>query len=135
MAEDSPVAAPAPVQNVQLDNVRSVVAAAQKPPHPMQTQVITDLNKNSRDQGIKFTPGQPVDIPHSLGRAPAGVNVVRTINDTNAAKSAPAAAPNLQVISVRNATGQKVMRVRYIAPKDDLGKDIMTPVRMHLEVR
>ena len=54
--------------------------------------------------------------------------------DTPNASSAPYAAPNLQVVEVPGSLGQKIMRLRYIAPKDDQGNDVTAPVRLHLEL-
>jgi hypothetical protein len=57
------------------------------------------------------------------------------VTNTPNAKSAPYATPNLQVVEVPGPLGQKIMRLRYIAPKDDNGNDVLDPVRLHLEIR
>lgn len=127
---------PRPSGNAQLDRVQRTVSDAtdairQQPP-PSQT--VTSLSKNSPGQGITFKPGQTVDIPHNLGRIPNGFNIAKVLTNTPKASSAPYATPNLQVVEVPGPLGQKIMRLRYIAPKDDQGNDVMTPVRLNLEI-
>lgn len=125
-----------PSGNAQLDRVQRTVSDAtdairQQPP---PSQVVTSLSKNSPGQGITFKPGQIVDVPHNLGRTPSGFNIAKVVTNTPNAGSAPYAAPNLQVVEVPGPLGQKIMRLRYIAPKDDQGNDVTTPVRLHLEI-
>jgi hypothetical protein len=127
---------PRPSGNAQLDRVQRTVSDAtdairQQPP-PSQT--VTSLSKSSPGQGITFKPGQTVDIPHNLGRIPNGFNIAKVLTNTPKASSAPYATPNLQVVEVPGPLGQKIMRLRYIAPKDDQGNDVMTPVRLNLEI-
>lgn len=138
MAADTPAQAPPPpATNVNVEKVQKEVAAASAAvkAQPPPSQTVRDLNTNSMNQGVMFRPGQTVDIPHKLGRVPTQVNPVRVVTNTNSANSAPAAVPNLQMVTVRNSAGKKMVRVRYIAPKDDTGANINTPVRLHVEVR
>lgn len=121
-----------PVANAMQDTLAQVTKAIRQQPSPKQ--LITSLGSQSPDQGITFRPGQIVDIPHGLGRSAAGFNIAKVVTDTPSASSAPYATPNLQVVEVPGALGQKVMRLRYIAPKDDQGNDVTTPVRLHLEI-
>lgn len=127
---------PRPSGNAQLDRVQRTVSDAtdairQQPP---PSQVVTSLGKKAPGQGITFKPGQIVDVPHNLGRTPSGFNIAKVVTNTPNAGSAPYAAPNLQVVEVPGPLGQKIMRLRYIAPKDDQGNDVTTPVRLHLEI-
>ena len=128
---------PKPSGNAQLDRVQRAVAdstdAIRQQPPPSQT--VTSLGKATPGQGITFKPGQIVDVPHNLGRAPNGFNIAKVVTNTPNAKSAPYATPNLQVVEVPGPLGQKIMRLRYIAPKDDNGNDVLDPVRLHLEIR
>ena len=107
------------------------VGTMQQPP---PSQLVTTLSKNRPGQGVKFKPGQTVDIPHNLGRTPNGFNIAKVITNTNQASSAPAAVPNLQVVEVPGPLGQKIMRLRYIPPKDSNGNEILDPVSLHLEI-
>ena len=121
-----------PLANAMQDSLAAVTKSLRQQPPPKQ--LITALGTQAPDQGITFKPGQIVDIPHGLGRAAAGFNIAKVVTDTPEARSAPYAAPNLQLVEVPGALGQKVMRLRYIPPKDDAGKDVLTPVRLHLEI-
>lgn len=122
--------------NLVIDQAQKAIAqttdAVRQAPLPSQT--VTSLSKSQPGQGIMFKPGQIVDVPHNLGRVANGFNIAKVITNTNRASSAPAAVPNLQVVEVPNALGQKVMRLRYIPPKDSAGNDILDPVRLHLEI-
>lgn len=127
---------PRPSGNAQLDRVQRAVsdstdAIRQQPP---PSQMVTSVTKGAPGQGITFKPGQIVDVPHNLGRVPTGFNIAKVVTNTPNAGSAPYAAPNLQVVEVPGPLGQKIMRLRYIAPKDDQGNDVTTPVRLHLEI-
>ena len=127
---------PRPSGNAQLDRVQRAVsdstdAIRQQPP---PSQMVTSVTKGAPGQGITFKPGQIVDVPHNLGRVPTGFNIAKVVTNTPNAASAPYAAPNLQVVEVPGPLGQKIMRLRYIAPKDDQGNDVTTPVRLHLEI-
>lgn len=127
---------PRPSGNLTLDKAQRSIADAtdairQQPP---PSQLVTSLGKNRPGQGVKFKPGQTVDIPHNLGRTPNGFNIAKVITNTNQASSAPAAVPNLQVVEVPGPLGQKIMRLRYIPPKDANGNDILDPVNLHLEI-
>jgi hypothetical protein len=128
---------PRPSGNAQLDRVQRAVSdstdAIRQQPPPSQT--VTSLGSGSPGQGITFKPGQIVDVPHNLGRTPNGFNIAKVVTNTPNAKSAPYATPNLQVVEVPGPLGQKIMRLRYIAPKDDNGNDVLDPVRLHLEIR
>lgn len=122
--------------NPQLNRIQKVLSqttdALRQQPLPSQT--VTSLSKSRPGQGIVFKPGQTVDIPHNLGRVPSGFNIAKVITNTPQASSAPAAVPNLQVVEVPGPLGQKVMRLRYIPPKDSSGNDILDPVSLHLEI-
>jgi len=127
---------PRPSGNLTLDKAQRSIAEAtdairQQPP---PSQLVTSLTKNRPGQGIQFKPGQTVDIPHNLGRSPNGFNIAKVVTNTNQASSAPAAVPNLQVVEVPGPLGQKIMRLRYIPPKDSNGNDILDPVNLHLEI-
>lgn len=127
---------PRPSGNLTLDTAQRSIADAtdairQQPP---PSQLVTSLEKNRPGQGVKFKPGQTVDIPHNLGRTPNGFNIAKVVTNTNQASSAPAAVPNLQVVEVPGPLGQKIMRLRYIPPKDANGNDILDPVNLHLEI-
>lgn len=127
---------PRPSGNLTLDKAQRSIAEAtdairQQPP---PSQLVTSLTKNRPGQGIQFKPGQTVDIPHNLGRTPNGFNIAKVVTNTNQASSAPAAVPNLQVVEVPGPLGQKIMRLRYIPPKDSNGNDILDPVSLHLEI-
>lgn len=85
--------------------------------------------------GIVLRPNQSVDVPHNLARQVQSVGVASLINPLGNAKSAPAAAPNLQVVEVPGPVGKRIVRVRYIPPKDDKGVDIKSPsIRAKLEL-
>jgi hypothetical protein len=86
-------------------------------------------------RGITLKPGQTVDVPHNLGKVASSVSVASLINPMSNAASAPSAAPNLQVIEMPGDVGKRMVRVRYLAPKDDKGKDLDTPqIRAKLEL-
>lgn len=121
-----------PLANQMQESLAQVTKALRQQPPPKQ--LITSLGTQTPDQGINFKPGQIVDIPHGLGRTAAGFNIAKVVTDTPNASSAPYASPNLQVVEVPGPLGQKIMRLRYIPPKDDQGKDVTTPVRLHLEI-
>lgn len=85
--------------------------------------------------GIVLRPNQTVDVPHNLARQVQSASVASTINPLSNAKSAPTASPNLQVIEMPGDVGKRIVRVRYIPPKDDTGKDIDSPaIRAKLEL-
>lgn len=128
---------PAPSGDQALDKVQDVLrqtTEAVRNGPPNQTTV-KSIVKNKPDQGIVFRPGQTVDIPHNLGRVPNGFNIGKVLTNTQLASSAPAAVPNLQIVAVPGPLGQQIMRLRYIAPKDADGNDILDPVRLQLEIR
>jgi hypothetical protein len=87
------------------------------------------LQKNRPNQGVTFKPGQIVDIPHQLGRLPAGFNIAKILTNGNASSAMPSASPNLQLVTVAGNLGQKVMRLRYVAPAGSTES-----VRLHLEL-
>ncbi len=121
-----------PLANAVQESLAQVTKSLRQQPPPKQ--LVSSLSKQFPDQGITFKPGQIVDIPHGLGRVAAGFNIARVVTDTPNASSAPYATPNLQVVEVPGPLGQKIMRLRYIAPKDDNGDDVLTPVRLNLEI-
>ena len=127
---------PAPTGNQDVDRVQQALNATTEAVRngPPPRQLVTSLSKNAPGQGVTFKPGQTVDIPHTLGKSPTGFNIAKVVTNTPNAGSAPYASPNLQVVPVPGPLGQKIMRLRYIAPKDDAGKDVDTPVRLHLEI-
>lgn len=128
---------PAPSGDQALDKVQDVLrqtTEAVRNGPPNQTTV-KSIVKNKPDQGIVFRPGQTVDVPHNLGRVPNGFNIGKVLTNTQLASSAPAAVPNLQIVAVPGPLGQQIMRLRYIAPKDADGNDILDPVRLQLEIR
>lgn len=121
-----------PLANAMQESLAQVTKSLRQQPPPKQ--LITSLSRQFPDQGITFKPGQTVDIPHGLGRVAAGINIAKVVTDTPRADSAPYAAPNLQVVEVPGALGDKIMRVRYIAPKDEDGNDVTDPVKLNLEI-
>lgn len=122
-----------PLANAMQESLAAVTKSMRQQPPPKQ--LVTSLGTQTPDQGITFKPGQIVDIPHGLGRVAAGFNIAKVVTDTPRAGSAPLAAPNLQVVEVPGPLGQKIMRLRYIAPKKDNGEDAdASPVRLHLEL-
>jgi hypothetical protein len=127
---------PRPSGDLTFDKTQRALSEAtdairQQPP---PSQMVTSLSKGKPGQGVVFKPGQTVDIPHNLGRIPNGFNIAKVVTNTNRAGSAPAAVPNLQVVEVPGPLGQKIMRLRYIPPKDPAGNDILDPVSLHLEI-
>jgi hypothetical protein len=121
-----------PLANAMQESLAAVTKSLRQQPPPKQ--LITSLGTQTPDQGIQFKPGQIVDIPHGLGRNAAGFNIARVVTDTPSASTAPYAAPNLQVVEVPGPLGQKIMRLRYIPPKDENGNDVLDPVRLNLEI-
>jgi hypothetical protein len=121
-----------PLANAMQESLAAVTKSLRQQPPPKQ--LVTSLGTQTPDQGVTFKPGQIVDIPHGLGRNASGFNIAKVVTDTPNASSAPYAAPNLQLVEVPGALGQKIVRLRYIAPKDDQGKDVTAPVRLHLEI-
>ena len=121
-----------PLVNAMQDSLAQATKALRQQPPPKQ--LVTALGQQTPDAGVQFKPGQIVDIPHSLGRSAAGFNIAKVVTDTPNASSAPYAAPNLQVVEVPGPLGQKIMRLRYIAPRDSNGNPVTTPVRLHLEI-
>jgi hypothetical protein len=123
--------APAPTGNATIDGIQQAVKqttqAARAAPPPRQ--VVTGLQKNRPNQGVTFKPGQIVDIPHQLGRLPAGFNIAKILTNGNASSAMPSASPNLQLVTVAGNLGQKVMRLRYVAPAGSTES-----VRLHLEL-
>lgn len=128
--------APTPTGDTKIDDIQDAVKqttqAARQAPLPRQT--VTSLSKNRPDQGITFKPGQTVDVPHNLGRLPAGFNIAKIVTNQPTAGSMPYASPNLQMIPVAGPLGQKIMRLRYVAPTDSNGNPVNDPVRLHLEL-
>jgi hypothetical protein len=121
-----------PLANAMQESLAAVTKSLRQQPPPKQ--LITSLGTQAPDQGVQFKPGQIVDIPHGLGRNAAGFNIARVVTDTPSASTAPYAAPNLQVVEVPGPLGQKIMRLRYIPPKDENGNDVLDPVRLNLEI-
>mgnify|MGYP003344653920 CR=1 FL=1 len=122
-----------PLANAMQESLKTVTKLMRQQPPPKR--LVTALGNQTPDQGVTFKPGQIVDIPHGLDRTPAGFNIAKVVTDTPRAGSAPIAAPNLQVVEVPGPLGQKIMRLRYIAPKKDNGEDAdASPVRLHLEI-
>ena len=123
--------APTPTGDTKVDDVQDAVKqttqAARAAPPPRQ--VVTGLQKNRPNQGVTFKPGQTVDIPHQLGRLPAGFNIARVLTNGNSASAMPSASPNLQLVPVAGNLGQKIMRLRYVAPTGSTES-----VRLHLEL-
>lgn len=123
--------APTPTGDTKIDDIQDAVKqttqAARAAPPPRQ--VVTGLQKNRPNQGVTFKPGQTVDIPHQLGRLPAGFNIARVLTNGNSASAMPSASPNLQLVPVAGNLGQKIMRLRYVAPTGSTES-----VRLHLEL-
>lgn len=128
---------PTPTGNEALDKIqdalRQTTQAVRNGP-PNQTTVSSG-SSNRPDQGVVFKPGQTVDVPHNLGRDPTGFNIGKVLTNTAQASSAPYAVPNLQMVPIAGPLGQRIMRLRYIPPKDKDGNDVLDPVRLQLEVR
>jgi len=123
--------APTPTGDTKIDDIQDAVKqttqAARAAPPPRQ--VVTGLQKNRPNQGVTFKPGQTVDIPHQLGRLPTGFNIARVLTNGNSASAMPSASPNLQLVPVAGNLGQKIMRLRYVAPTGSTES-----VRLHLEL-
>ena len=123
--------APTPTGDTKIDDIQDAVKqttqAARAAPPP--SQVVTGLQKNRPNQGVTFKPGQTVDIPHQLGRLPAGFNIAKVLTNGNSASAMPSASPNLQLVPVAGNLGQKIMRLRYVAPTGSTES-----VRLHLEL-
>lgn len=123
--------APTPTGDTKIDDIQDAVKqttqAARAAPPPRQ--VVTGLQKNRPNQGVTFKPGQTVDIPHQLGRLPAGFNIAKVLTNGNSASAMPSASPNLQLVPVAGNLGQKIMRLRYVAPTGSTES-----VRLHLEL-
>lgn len=123
--------APTPTGDTRVDDIQeslkqTTMAARQAPP---PRQMVTTLSKHKPDQGVTFKPGQIVDIPHTLGRLPAGFNIAKILTDGNKAAAMPGAVPNLQLVPVAGQLGQKIMRLRYVPPAG-----VTDAVRLHLEL-
>lgn len=101
----------------------------------LKKQVIDGLAPSDPPgRGIQLRPNQTVDIPHNLGKQVSSIGVASLINPMNNASSAPAAAPNLQLVELPGELGKRIVRVRYIPPRDDAGKDLTVPaIRAKLE--
>lgn len=127
---------PTPTGDATQDRVQqslnATTEAVRRGPPPRQ--LVTSMGRSAPGEGVVFRPGQTVDIPHNLGKVPTGFNIAKVLTDTSLASSAPYASPNLQVVQVPGPLGQKIMRLRYIAPKNDQGNDVTTPIRLHLEL-
>lgn len=123
--------APTPTGDTRVDDIQDAVKqttqASRAAPPPRQ--MVTNLNKNAPGQGVKFMPGQTIDIPHQLGRVPSGFNIAKIITNGNSASAMPSASPNIQLIPLPGDLGQKIMRLRYIAPTGSTD-----PVKLHLEL-
>jgi len=86
-------------------------------------------------RGVSLNPGQTVDVPHSLGKEASSVGIASLINPRSNPGSAPSAYPNLQLIELPGDVGKRMVRVRYLAPKDDKGNNLDTPqIRAKLEL-
>ena len=124
-----------PLANAVQESLAEVTKSLRQQPPPKQ--LVTSLSKQTPDQGIMFKPGQIVDIPHGLGRVATGFNIAKVVTDTPSASTAPYQAPNLQVVEVPGPLGEKIMRLRYIAPKRWDGTkevEVLDPVRLNLEI-
>lgn len=128
---------PAPTGDEAVDKVQDALRQTTEAVRggPPNERLVTSLIRNKPDQGVTFRPGQTVDVPHNLGRNPQGFSIAKVITNNQLASSAPYASPNLQVVPVAGPLGQRIMRLRYIAPKDSDGNDVLDPVRLHLEIR
>ena len=132
---------PTPTGDQAQDHVQQALNATTEAVRrgPPPRQLVTGLNKNKPDQGVVFKPGQIVDIPHSLGKTPTGFNIAKVVTNTPQAGSAPYASPNLQVVQVTGPLGQKIMRLRYVAPTKyttttGQNEELTDSVRLHLEL-
>lgn len=124
-----------PLANSVQEALAAVTKSLRQQPPPKQ--LVTSTSKQMPGQGITFKPGQIVDIPHGLGRVASGFNIAKVVTNTNNASTAPYQAPNLQVVEVSGELGQKIMRLRYIAPKRWDGTkevEVADPVRLNLEI-
>lgn len=124
--------------NDSLDNVQETLAQVTQVQRNqgLQKRVVEKVvPSEAPGRGIQLRPGQTVDIPHSLGKQASSVALAGLINPKSNAASAPIATPNLQVIEMPGDIGKRMVRVRYIPPKDDNGEDIPTPqIRAKLEL-
>lgn len=142
MAISKPQAyAPTPTGDTKIDDIQDAVKqttqAVRALPSPRQT--VKSLAPNNPDGGVLFKPGQIVDIPHQLGRVPAGFNIAKVVGNRPGPSGMPSQSPNIEMIPVAGPLGQRIMRLRYIAPtsynpttgKNEASTD---PVRLHLEL-
>jgi hypothetical protein len=119
------------------NSLKQTTEAVRNAPPPRQA--VTELTKNKPNQGIVFKPGQIVDVPHNLGKVASGFNISKIITNTPNGSSMPIANPNLQVVPVPGPLGQKIMRLRYVAPTrynpaTNQNETVDDPVRLHLEL-
>lgn len=123
--------APTPTGDTKIDDIQDAVKQATQAVRalPPPRQLVKSIQANRPDQGVTFKPGQTVDIPHGLGRVPTGFNIARVLTNGNTAASMPPASPNLQLVPVPGDLGQKIMRLRYVAPAG-----VTDSVRLHLEL-
>ena len=83
MAISKPQAyAPTPTGDTKVDDIQDAVKQTTQAVRalPPPRQMVTGLSPNKPGQGVVFKPGQVVDIPHSLGRIPAGFNIAKIVN-------------------------------------------------------
>lgn len=123
--------APTPTGDTKVDDIQDAVKQTTQAVRalPPPRQMVTSLAKNKPGQGVTFKPGQTIDIPHQLGRSPAGFNIAKILTNGNKASAMPAAVPNLQLVPVDGELGQKIMRLRYVPPAG-----VTDAVRLHLEL-
>lgn len=135
------VYAPTPTNDARIDDIQDAVRQVSQAVRsaPPSRQLVKGLQPNRPDQGVVFKPGQIVDIPHQLGRTPSGFNIAKILTNGNSSSAMPSASPNLQLIPVPGELGQKIMRLKYVAPtsynpatgKNETSTD---SVRLHLEL-
>jgi len=113
--------------NAAVDHAQDAIsqlASAQRS-QGTQKRIVDKLSPTEPPaRGIQLRPNQTVDIPHSVGHPVSSIGVASIIDSRSNAAAAPRAAPNLQLIELPSKLGSRIVRVRYIPPKDDAGKDI-----------
>ncbi len=130
---------PKPSGNDSVDSVQESLSQVTQSARNqgIKKQVVEKLTPDQPPgRGIQLRPNQTVDIPHGSGKAIQSIGVASLVNPRNNAGSAPVASPNLQVIELPGELGKRIVRVRYIPPKNDAGEDIAnTPaIRAKLEL-
>lgn len=128
---------PKPTGNESVDSVQETLSQVTQVQRNqgLKKQIVGKMSPGDPPgRGIRLRPNQTVDIPHTLGKPVSSISVASLINSINNSASAPVAAPNIQLVELPGELGKKIVRVRYIPPKDDAGEDLDVPaIRANLE--